>query len=124
MANRPKEVEDKLNEVTKAWFELRKDKSFAKMTLDEFKAKVKASFDARDNIKKLDIAMTAAINDRNDADDASMEQVQFVVNAVKGDPDEGENGDLFEAMGYVRKSERASGLSRPKPTPTTQEKPK
>ena len=39
-----------------------------------------------------------------------------MVNAVKGDPDEGEDGELYEAMGYVRKSERRSGLSRGKKT--------
>ena len=35
-----------------------------------------------------------------------------VVNAVKGDLAEGENGELCEAMGYVRKSERKFGLHR------------
>lgn len=118
MANRPKETEDKLNEVIKAWFELRKEKSFGKMTLEEFKAKVKDSFDRRDDIKKLDIAMATAINRRNDADEISLGLVQLVVNGVKGDADEGEDGDLIEAMGYVRKSERASGLNRSKQPPT------
>ncbi len=37
-----------------------------------------------------------------------------VVNGVKGDPAFGEDCDLYEAMGYVRKSERKSGLSRKK----------
>ena len=37
-----------------------------------------------------------------------------MVNAVKGDPEEGDNGELYEAMGYVRRSERSSGLHRGK----------
>jgi len=37
---------------------------------------------------------------------------EFVVNSIKGDPDEGADGTLYEACGYVRKSERKSGLSR------------
>ena len=117
MTNRPKEVEAKLNEVSQAWFELRKDKTFGKMTLEQFTTAVKPSFEARDKIKELDIAMATAINRRNDADEASLGLVQLVVNGVRGDAEEGEDGDLFEAMGYVRKSERSSGLSRPKPTP-------
>ena len=45
-----------------------------------------------------------------------MSQVQLVVNAVKGDPTAGEDSDLYEQMGYVRKSERASGLRRGTPS--------
>ncbi|MGC3992347.1 MAG: hypothetical protein QM796_22140 [Chthoniobacteraceae bacterium] len=34
---------------------------------------------------------------------------------MKGDPAEGgENGSLYEAMGYIRKSERKTGHSRKK----------
>ncbi len=42
------------------------------------------------------------------------EAVQRVVKGVVGDPAFGEDCDLYEAMGYVRKSERKSGLSRKK----------
>ena len=35
-----------------------------------------------------------------------------MINAVKSDPAEGEDSDLYEAMGYVRKSNRSSGLTR------------
>lgn len=41
-----------------------------------------------------------------------MTAVQLVVNAVRGDPDEGEDGEFYDALGYVRKSERKSGLRR------------
>jgi hypothetical protein len=78
---------------------------------------VNPSEDARKKIKELDHQMRVAISHRNDSDDGTLEQVQMVVNAVIGDPDEGEDGDLIDAMGYVRKSERASGLKRNKPTP-------
>ncbi|MDO8545020.1 MAG: hypothetical protein Q7S40_31640 [Opitutaceae bacterium] len=57
--------------------------------------------------------MVAAANQRNDSDGVSLQTVQCVVNAVKGDPGEGPNGELYEAMGYVRDSERRSGLTRP-----------
>jgi len=36
----------------------------------------------------------------------------LVVNAVKGDPNYGDDSDLYDAMGYTRRSERASGLTR------------
>ena len=50
-----------------------------------------------------------------------MKQVNLVVNAVKGDPTEGEDGEFYAAMGYIRKSDRASGKTNKKksaaPTP-------
>ncbi len=85
------------------------------MSLTQFKNKVKDSGDARTKIAGLESQLTAALNERDDADQASNEALQFAVSAVKGDPDEGEDGELHEAMGYVRKSERRSGLSRKKP---------
>ena len=39
---------------------------------------------------------------------------QQVVNSVKGDPDYGDDSDLYDAMGYTRKSARQSGLMRKK----------
>jgi hypothetical protein len=35
-----------------------------------------------------------------------------VVDAVKGDIEEGADGELYAAMGYVRRSARRSGLTR------------
>ena len=112
----PKEMEEKIDRVTNAWETLRADKPFAAMSLTQFKNKVKGSLDARAKIAGLESQLTAALNERDDADQASNEALQFVVKAVKGDPVEGEDGELYEAMGYVRKSERRSGLSRKKPT--------
>ena len=40
--------------------------------------------------------------------------MQLVVNGVVGDPTEGPDGDLYEAMGYVRASQRHTGLTRKK----------
>jgi hypothetical protein len=44
------------------------------------------------------------------------------VNAVMGDPTEGPDSPLVEAMGYTRKSERKTGLTRKKTRKGTPEK--
>ncbi len=36
---------------------------------------------------------------------------------VRGDPSHGPNGSLYDAMGFDRKSERKSGLTKKKKTP-------
>lgn len=41
-----------------------------------------------------------------------------VANGVRGNRDYGDDSPLYGAMGYVRKSERASGLTRKTKTPT------
>jgi hypothetical protein len=98
--------------VTSGWESLAAAKTFGGMTLEQFKAKVKPSTDARKTIKDLDSQYTAAQNSRDTADVESNRVLALVVNAVKGDPDHGEDSALYEAMGYVRKSERKSGLRR------------
>ena len=37
-----------------------------------------------------------------------------IVSAVRGDPEEGEDGPLYAAMGYVPESQRGTGLKRPR----------
>jgi hypothetical protein len=65
----------------------------------------------------LDDQMTHAINARDDADGVSLGKAAMVVAAVVGDPNFGPDSSLYEAMGYTRKSEPKSGLTRKKGSP-------
>ena len=112
MTDGPKDNKAKIDEAVLGWETLAPTAKFAGMTLAEFKTAVQPSQAARDLIVTLDQQMKAAINARDDADKASLEKVQFVVKSVAGDPAYGEDSALYEAMGYVRKSERKSGLTR------------
>ena len=116
----PKASLESLTSTASAWETLRPTKSFAGMSLDQFRQKVAPSLAARATLARLENETIAALNQRDDADRASLDAVQLVVNAVRGDPAEGEDGELYEAMGYVRKSERKSGLSRKAKVTTTQ----
>src|SRR6266545_8242865 len=108
----PKQTEERIKMVSSAWETLKPAKTFAGMTLDQFKAKLKPSTDARVTIAAIEDQLSAAISAREDADKASNTTIGLVVNAVKADLEEGEDSALYEAMGYVRKSERKSGLTR------------
>ncbi len=109
MAGNPKDNGNKITAIIKAWKDLRPTKSFAGMTLAQFTAKVQPSLDARTLIGQLDDQMTAATVERDNNDVVSLAEVLLVVNSVKGDPAEGEDGELYAAFGYVRKSERKTG---------------
>ena len=82
------------------------------MTLAQFEEAVEPSFSSRATVNECENKLVSALNVRDDADRKSLELADLVVKSVMGDPEEGANGDLYEAMGYVRKSERASGLTR------------
>jgi uncharacterized small protein (DUF1192 family) len=112
MATNPKENYEKIQKVLTAWRNLRPAKSFSGLTVDEFAKRVAPSDITRETIARLENELTAAQNQRDEADATGVTIAQAVINAVKGDLQEGEDGELYEAMGYVRKSERKSGLHR------------
>jgi hypothetical protein len=108
----PKRVAAKLQKVVDAWTTLRPAKTFAGMTLEQFKTTVQPSLATRDQLVTLSNQATDNRTQRQQSDAASLEAAHLVVNSVKGDPAEGENGSLYAAMGYVPKNARRSGLTR------------
>ena len=121
MANKkdsPKANQEKYDKVEAAWKDLAPGETFGGMTLAQFQARLQPSKDQREALDQLDNQMKEHITDRDDADTVSMNGVELVVNGVIGNPDFGPDSALYEAMGYIRKSERKSGLTRKKkPSP-------
>lgn len=117
MPQAPKTIEDATKQIINAWTTLAPTATFGGMTLAQYKAKVQPSFDTRGQIDSLNAQLTAALDNRDTADGVTTDANQKVVKGVVGDPAFGDNSDLYDAMGYVRKSDRQSGLSRNKPTP-------
>lgn len=120
--NKPQESLDKINLTETAWETLRPAKSFAGLTLAQFQAKVEPSLAAREEIAELDAKLKAAQNRRDDADEESLKVIDRVVKSVVADEAEGDDGELYEAMGYVRKREARSGLTRRKAASATSAK--
>jgi len=110
----PQDTADRLNDIVTAWNDHAAAHTFGGMTLAQFKEAIKPSFDARDVLADLEKKIEAAQNVRNDADEASSAKAKLVVNGVVGDPAFGPDSSLYEAMGYVRESERKTGLTRKK----------
>ena len=112
----PKETEVRIGKVESAWARLAADATFAKMSLTQFRNKIKSSLDARTRIAELETELTDALNTRANADKANLPIVQQVVKAVAGDVDYGTDSSLWEEMGFVRDSEKKTGLTRKKAT--------
>lgn len=121
MGKSPKANLERIKTTITAWETHRASKQFANMTLEQLREKVAPSLTARATIARLDSELTAAISQREIADAASLAVIDAVVKAVVADQAEGEDGEFYEALGYVRESERKSGLHRK--TKTTETKP-
>jgi hypothetical protein len=108
----PKANQERMQRMINAWETLAPAKSFGGMTLTQFKTAAQPARDAREQIDDLEDQLTGAISAREDADNAFAAKAQQAVNGVLADPTEGPDSALYEAMGYTRKSERRSGLTR------------
>jgi len=95
-----------------AWETLAPDATFSGKTLTQFKAIVKAILDQKDKVAALAAERNDACGTLGDSIDDNHALALLIVNGVKGDPNYGVNSTLYSGMGYVRQSERKSGLTR------------
>ena len=103
---------EKIERIIKGWETLASDKSFGGMTLQQFKTAMQPFFKVRDEIRTLEEQRNAKLAERDSIDIECMKKAHLVVNGVLADPTEGPDSGLYESFGYVRKSERQSGLTR------------
>jgi hypothetical protein len=106
------EIERRLEQGEHAWESACPEQSFAEMTLAQFKQARQSCLEAKAKLAAAEAEWQAARKERNTIYEKVLELLQMVVNSVKGHPKYGENSAVYTAMGYVPKSERASGLSR------------
>lgn len=95
-----------------AWNEQAPEESFAGMTYAQFEAASAEPLALRDEILQLDIQREVKRTERDQADLAARNLCDLVVNSVRGTPRHGKDSALYRALGYVRQSERKSGLTR------------
>ena len=112
MPDAPKQVESDTQAIIDGWTELASTATFTGMTLAEYTTAVQPSFDARKKVAQLEIDLKAAQDARDLADVTTTKTNAAVVKAVVADKNYGDDSALYEKMGYVRKSTRASGLTR------------
>jgi hypothetical protein len=114
MPNNPKGNIEKLERVLNAWKTIAPDSSFGGMKFEEYEAFVIASRTPRQTLETLDDQTKAASALRDANDVIGLAKTQLVKNGVLADETLGEDSALYEAMGYVKKSDKKSGLTRKK----------
>lgn len=118
MPKNPKGNIEKLERAENALKTLAPNKVYGGMTLTQYTEFVDACRNARALIKDLENQMKDAINLRDTSDEIALAKLKLIKNGVLADPEEGENSALYEAMGYIRKDDKKSGLTRKKNKPT------
>jgi hypothetical protein len=89
-------------------------KRFCGLTLDELRTIIRPALKAREEIEELENRIRSAFAKRDEADAAASSALRRMVHGVLADPEEGEDGVLYEALGYVPKRKRRCGLMRKK----------
>ena len=112
MAKNPGQVEQDTNAILKAWGTLAPTATFGGMTLQQYTAKVQPSLDARSQISTHEQGIKSWTDKRDDVDVDTEAANGLVIKGIVGDVNYGDNSDLYEACGYIRKSEKKSGLTR------------
>jgi hypothetical protein len=119
MAKPLNEVIDRLKSFTAAWRATAPNEQFARMTLAEFEAANEAPLRLRREIESLTVELIGKKAKRDDADRATRASLLMLADSIKGTPGYGPNSPLYGALGYIRYSEKKSGLVRKIKTPPT-----
>ena len=114
MANTSKDKEIKYTRFLNALTTLAPDKTFGGVKLDEFTAQVAKSNAPRQKIREFKDEITQQETERDSEDLVTMKMCERIKNGVIADPDFGDDSAIYEAFGFIRKSERKSGLTRKK----------
>ena len=112
MADNPKDNEIKYYRFLNALKTLAPTKTFGGITLAAFEDQIKESETPRQMIVQIDDQRKQEEASRGSADSVTMQMCEMIKNGVLADPAYGEDSALYEALGFVRKSMRKSGLTR------------
>lgn len=110
----PKKAIESLETVEDALGELAPGEKFGEIVFADYQAQVQKSRVVRQEMIDLENQLTNKANERDTTDTEGLRMRELIVNGVIGNPSFGPDSSLYEAMGFIRKSERKSGLTRKK----------
>lgn len=107
-----KKIVDRIGAFRAAWRDMAPDATFGGMTLAEFEVAVSVPLNVRAEIVALERQWEGKKAEKLIVDATANGVLDLVVNSVRGTQGFGQDCALYRAFGYVRKSERKSGLTR------------
>ena len=108
-------IVNRVKVIRAAWRDIAPEATFAGMTLADYEAATEAPLQLRAEMTELRTKLRGMKASQTDVDQAANELSDLVVNSIKGTPGFGQDSPLYSAFGFVRKSDRKSGLTRKSP---------
>ena len=112
MGKTPKDAREKFEKTVQGWSVAKPDKVYGGISLAEYMEDVQASYDIREDIAKLEELLRMKKDQRDEIDKKNLEKTERLIEIIIGE--EGRDSHIYQAIGYVRKSERKTGLTRKK----------
>ncbi|MBS1796167.1 MAG: hypothetical protein JSS81_20105 [Acidobacteria bacterium] len=110
----PKYVKEIIERAIDAVRTMAPDAKFKGIGLAELLAQAEESFEPRRQIIEVDLQRDQLEVRRDNADVRTLAMIERMIVGVLADDNYGEDSALYEALGFVRKSQRKTGLTRKK----------
>ena len=110
----PKKNMELLKTALAAWREYAPEATFGGVKLGDLQAAVDLSDENRSKITNKENELKGLFVKRDNDDLDGLKVRELLVNGVVGDPNFGPDSAFYESLGYIRKSDRKSGLTRRK----------
>jgi hypothetical protein len=105
-------IVDRIEVFRAAWREIAPGAVFAGMTYEQFVEASEPPLAVREEILAMERQLNGKKAERSIADETASTMLALLVNSVRGTPGYGEDCPLYRAFGFIRKSDRKSGLAR------------
>ena len=114
MAKIVRKIEDRIEVFRAAWREMAPDAVFCEMTYAQFVEASEPSLLVRREVLGMERQLDGKRAERSLTDGTAATMLNLIVNSVRGTSGYGEDSPLYRAFGFVRKSDRKSGLTHKK----------
>jgi hypothetical protein len=118
MPVRIKQVRERVTKMNNAWKQGAPNATFKGITQSAFQAKIEAAAAKEQEIADLEAQIQMKKQERDAAYQGLNDDSIEVRDGVEGDVNFGTNHPLYEAMGFTLDTNRKSGLTRKKKTPS------
>jgi hypothetical protein len=108
----PKALLRQARHFLQTWESMRREKEFAGLSLEQFREQIRPALEARYGIAQLACSRHSLLLRRNLADRLLLQTMKRITAAVVGDVEEGDDGEFYGALGFVRRSERKASIRR------------
>ena len=120
MPTQTKKIRERVTQMNDGWSQGAENTAFSGITQTQFDTRIKAAAASDREVEEMEAALVLKKQFRDGLYEALNDDSVKIIAAVRIHPDFGGDHPLVDAMGFVRDSQKKSGLTRKKePKPVT-----